>query len=169
MFKMNFLRMRTESALKKNKTPRSSKSYKQAATVGVLFTVEDKQKHLDVKDFIQQLEREGKTVQVLEYLPEKKENFEFKFDFFTIGHLSFWGNLTSPQIEKFIETPFDYLFNIDKQPHPLILNLLARSKAHCRIGRYAEAGHPYFELMIEQNGTNKGLIETMYNYTKQLR
>ena len=28
---------------------------------------------------------------------------------------------------------------------------------------------PYFEMMIEQNGTNKGLIETMYNYTKQLR
>jgi len=169
MFKMNFLQMRTDTALKKNKTTRSSKPYKQAATVGILFTVEDKQKHLDIKDLIHHLEQDGKKVQVLEYLPEKKENYEFKFDFFTSKDLTFWGNLNSAIAEKFIETPFDYLFNIDRQPHPLILHLLARSKAHCRIGRYDEQGQTYFEMMIEQNGTNKGLIETMYNYTKQLR
>jgi hypothetical protein len=169
MFKINFLQMRTQTALKKNKTARTSKPYKQAATVGILFTVEDKQKHLDIKELIHQLEQDGKKVQILEYLPEKKENYEFKFDFFSTKDLSFWGTLNSTIADKFIETPFDYLFNIDRQPHPLILHLLSRSKAHCRIGRYAEAGQPYFEMMIEQNGTNKGLIETMYNYTKQLR
>jgi hypothetical protein len=57
MFKMNFLKMRTEAALKKNKSNRNSKPYKQAESVGVIFSVEDKQKHQDIKEFIQQLER----------------------------------------------------------------------------------------------------------------
>ncbi len=161
--------MRTEAALKKNKTARGSKPYKQATTVGVVFSVEDKQKHLDVKDFIHLLERDGKKVEVLEYLPPKKENFEFKFDFFTNKDLSFWGELNSSVANKFSDTPFDYLFHLDKESNPLILNLLARSKAQCRIGRYNEMESQYYELMIEQNGTNKGLMETMYNYTRQLR
>jgi hypothetical protein len=169
MFKMNFLKMRTETALKKNKTTRGSKPYKQAVSVGVVFSVEDKQKHLDIKEFIQQLERDGKKVQVLEYLPPKKENFEFKFDFFTIKDLSFWGNLESQVTNKFIETPFDYLFYIDKESNPLVLNLLARCKAQCRIGRYNENESKFYELMIEQTGTTKGLIESMYTYTHQLR
>lgn len=169
MFRLNFLKMRTDSALKKNKSPRVSKPYKQAKQMGIIFSVEDKQKHLDIKEFIHQLEQDGKLVQVLEYLPPKKENYEFKFDFFTMKDVTFWGNLDSPLTVKFIETSFDYLYYLDKEPNPLILNLLARSKAQCRVGRYSEPLSPFFELMIEQNGTNKGLIETMYNYTRQLR
>ncbi len=161
--------MRTDTALKKNKTVRTSISYKQASTVGIIFTVEDKEKHEAIKDFIQQLERDGKKVQVLEFLPEKKLNHEFKFDFFSVKDISFWGDLTSTLALKFADTPFDYLFYIDKQSNPLVLHLLARSKAHCRVGKFNEAESNYFEMMIEQNGTTEGLIESMYNYTSQLR
>ena len=87
--------MRTESALKKNKTVRASMPYEQAANIGIIFTVEDKQKHQDIKDFVQRLQTDGKKVKVLEFLPEKKDNYEFKFDFFTIQDLSFLGNLNS--------------------------------------------------------------------------
>ena len=169
MFKMNFLRMRTRTALKKNTSIRASLPYKQAKNIGIMFSVEDKQKHLDIKEFIHHLESDGKVVQVLEYLPLKKENYEFKFDFFTLNDLSFWGQINSEQAVKFSETPFDYLFYIDKEPHPMALYLLASSKARCRVGRFIEAEQPFFEMMIEQNGTTKGLIDTMYKYTKQLR
>ncbi len=90
-----------------------------------MFSVEDKQKHLDVKEFIHHLEEDGKKVQVLEYLPLKKENYEFKFDFFTINDVNFWGRINSDWHLKFSETPFDYLFYIDKEPNPLALYLLA--------------------------------------------
>src|SRR5437868_15226420 len=110
MFKMNFLRLRTEKALKKNKSLRASVAYPHAKSVGILFSVEDKQKHVAVKEFIHQLEQDGKQVKVLEYLPLKKENYEFMFDFFTIKDLSFWGQINSTIAQKFSETPFDYLF-----------------------------------------------------------
>lgn len=169
MFKLNFLKMRTRSALRNNKSLRASIPYQQAQSIGIIFTVEDKQKHDDIKAFIHQLEHDGKKVKVLEFLPKKKENYEFLFDFFTIEDLSFWGSIKSDAATRFSETPFDFLFNIDTTPHPLILGLLARSKAHCRVGKFNEPESPYFEFMIEQNGTTKGLIDTMYKYTKQLR
>src|ERR1041385_1913871 len=166
---MNFLRMRTRKALRKNPSLRANLPYKQAHTFGILFTVEDKQKHLDIKDFIHQLEQDGKSVQVLEYLPLKKENYEFKFDFFTIKDLTFWGKINSAHAQKFSATSFDYLFYIDREPNPLALYLLAESKAKCRVGRFVEEDELFFEMMIGQNGTTKGLIDTMYKYTKQLK
>ena len=169
MFKLNFLKMRTQTALKKNTSLRASLPYKQAKNIGIMFSVEDKQKHVDIKEFIQLLELDGKKVQVLEYLPLKKENYEFKFDFFTINDLNFWGKINSEPAIRFSEIPFDYLFYIDKDPNPMALYLLAASKARCRVGRYMESDQPFFEMMIEQTGTTKGLIDTMYKYTKQLR
>lgn len=143
--------------------------YQQALNIGVIFTVEDKQKHEGVKEFVHQLERDGKKVQVLEFLPEKKNNHDFKFDFFTIKDVSFWGSLEAPNALKFADTPFDYVFYIDMESNPLILHVLARSKAHCRIGKFSETESKFFELMIEENGSNKGLMEAMYNYTSNLR
>jgi hypothetical protein len=161
--------MRTQSALKKNKITRASTPFKQASNIGIIFTVDDKEKHEAIKDLIHQLERDGKKVQVLEFLPEKKTNHEFKFDFFTVKDISFWGDLIAPNALKFADTPFDYLFYIDKESNPLILHLLARCKARCRVGKFNDEVRPYFEMMIEQNGTIRGVIETMYNYTSQLR
>lgn len=169
MFKMTFLKWRTQNALKNNKTVRASTPYKQAVTMGIIFTVEDKQKHDAIKEFIHQMEQDGKKVQVLEFLPEQKTNHEFKFDFFTIKDVSFWGSLEASNALKFAEAPFDYLFYIDQESNPLILHLLARSKAHCRVGRFNEEESEYYEFMIEQNGTTKGLLDNMYNYTRQLR
>jgi len=169
MFKLNFLKMRTESALKKSKNHRASIPYEQAQRVGIIFSVEDKQKHEDIKEFAKLLEQDGKKVEILEYLPVNKENYEFRFDFFTIKDLSFWGQINSEHFNKFCDTPFDYLYYVDMESNPLVLHLLAKSKAHCRIGKFKEDDSPFFELMIEQNGSNKGLIETMYKYTKQLR
>ena len=169
MFKLSFLKFRTNSALKKNRGHRASLPYKQAQQVGIIFSVEDKQKHDGIKGLVKQLEQDGKKVKVLEFLPDKKENFEFLFDFFTAKDLSFWGNIESGPALKFTETNFDYLYYIDKESNPLILNLLARSRAHCRIGRFAEGESKFYELMIEHNGTINGLIDNMYKYTKQLK
>jgi len=170
MLRHRFLHLRTNSALKKNESLRASIPYKQAHSIGILFSVEDKLKHDAVKEFIKQLQMDGKKVSVLEYLPKQKDNYEFLFDFFTVKDLSFWGKVNSPDADKFMESPFDYLYCIDKETNPLIQHLLARCKARCRIGKFSKNDHPFFELMIEhKNGSVKGLIESMYKYTKQLK
>lgn len=167
--KLNFLNIRTNNQLKKNKSLRSSIPYKQALTVGVLFTVEDKKKHDDIKEFIHKLEHDGKKVQVLEYLPVKKDNYEFLFDFFTINDISFWGKIESEKTLKFSDTPFDYLFCMDTERNPMVLYLLARSKAKCRVGRFQEQEKSFFELMIDSTGGTKNLIDSIYKYTAKVK
>jgi hypothetical protein len=169
MFKLSFLKMRTESALKKNRVPRASVGYKHAQSIGIIFSVEDRQKHDLIKDMVKHFEQDGKKVQVLEFLPKKKENYEFLFDFFTIENLSFWGKIDSEHASKFSNTPFDYLFYVDSQSNPLVLNLLAQSKAHCRVGQYHEEESPFFEMMIEAKNGLRSLVDNMYKYTKQLK
>jgi hypothetical protein len=167
--KQSFLKLKTDSFLKKNKAMRASLPYKQALTVGIVFSVEDKTKHDEVKDFIRHLEQDGKQVKVVCFLPKNKDNYEFMFDFFTDKDLSFWGNITSSTATNFAATPFDFLFYLDTTPNPLILNLIARSHARCRVGRFWDRGQPFFEMMIESNNGTRGLIESMYRYTKALR
>ncbi|MCD9017804.1 DUF6913 domain-containing protein [Parachryseolinea silvisoli] len=167
--KLNFLKLKTNAVLKKSKAFRSNLPYKQARTVGVLFSVEDKQKHFVIKEFIKKLEQDEKVVQVLEYMPAKHENYEFKFDFFTEKELSFWGNITSSSANQFADAPFDFLFYIDLEPNVFVLNVLARSKAKCRVGKHFDGGEQYLELMIESAGGIQALIDSMYKYASQLK
>jgi hypothetical protein len=167
--KLTFLRYKTNALLKEEKTPHASVPYEKARTVGIIFTVEDKQKHFAVKDFIKRLETDNKHVQVLEFLPEKTENYEFKFDFFTSKDVNFFGTMTSQHAIQFSEAPFDYLFYLDFEPNPMILHILARSHAKCRVGKYWEEGSSYLDFMIESVGNTKNLIDAIHKYITQIR
>lgn len=169
VIKLTLLKLRTDLVLKYNKGLKENVSYKNSQQMGIIFSVEDKAKHETVKELIKKFEHDGKQVQVLEFLPEKKDNYEFKFDFFSEKDLSFWGKITSNDAIKFADTPFDFLFYLDTTPNPLILHLLARSKAKCRVGRFWEDGRPYFEFMIESVANIQVMAETIYKYTTQLK
>jgi hypothetical protein len=167
--KFSFLKYKTKSFLKKNTALRVSLPYKQALSIGLIFSVEDKAKHEEVKELIRHLEQDGKRVRVMCFLPKNKDNYEFMFDFFTEKEVSFWGNINSQPAIDFSDASFDFLFYIDTTPNPMIMNLIARSKAKCRVGKFWEENEPFFELMIQSQNGHKSLIETMYRYTKQLR
>lgn len=167
--KLNILKYRTNMLLKNDKTPRANVSYKKAQEIGIIFSVEDKVKHENVKELIKKFEQDGKKVTVIEFLPDNKDNYEFRFDFFTEHDLSFWGKITSNGALKFANMPFDFLYYLDIKPNPLILYLLAMSKAKCRVGKSWDDGRSYFEFMVESPDNNKAMIETMYKYTALLK
>src|SRR5690606_32874220 len=102
--KFRFLRRKTRSYLKNNKTLRYNEAYKKAVSFGIIFTVEDKQKHDQIKNLIRKLEHDGKQVKALAYLPPNQENYEFMFDFFTYREISMWGNITASSAVAFAES-----------------------------------------------------------------
>ena len=167
--RFKLLNYRTKSSLKGNKTPRYNLSYKKAVTIGVVFSVEDKAKHEAVKEFIRKLEHDGKQVKVVAYLPPDRENYDFLFDIFTKREISFWGNITASNALIFADTPFDFLIYLDASPNPLILNLIANSKAKCRVGKFWSDGAPFFEMMIEGDGNTRTFIEHVYQYTSAIK
>jgi hypothetical protein len=159
--RLKFLDFRTKKALKNSHAVRATIPYSASKEVGIIFTVEDKQKHQLVKSFISRLQNDGKKVQILEFLPKKKDNPEFMFDFFTIEDLNFWGKINSETADKFCRTNFDFLFILDTHPNPLIAHILANSLAHCRVGRYDERNKAYLDFMIETNCSIQGLIDNI--------
>ena len=96
--------------------------------------------------------------------------------FATITHrdLQFWGNITHPKAKAFIDTPFDYLFQVDMVGHPAINYLLAKSQAKCRVGYYDTVRTGLFEMMVtfdRQTGSNDidALTKQMVHYAQLLR
>lgn len=169
MMKLNILKYKTKSTLKSSRALRKNLPYVQGVNAGIVFTVEDKIKHDLVKELIKKLESDGKKVRVICFLPKDKENYEFLFDFFSEEDLSFWGNINSSSAASFCNTPFDFLFYLDINPNPLILNLIARSEAKCRLGTYSEENKPYFEMMFEGVGSVRNLADSMYKYVRLIK
>ncbi len=167
--KLTFLHMRTRRQLVKNRTPRNNLPFAKARHIGLLFTIEDRRKHDYVKQLIHKLEQEGKKVEAFAFLPPKKENYEFMFDFFSHQDISFWGAVKSAQALRFAETPFDYLLCLDEKPQDHIRYILARSRARCRAGAYGHDLEPFFELMINGVKSPVVLIDQLYQYTSKLR
>ena len=166
--RLSFLKYQTKSILKSNQSFRGNVPYAQAKSVGIVFTVEDKSKHDIVKEFVRKLELEGKQITVITYLPKNRENHEFMFDFFTEKDVSFFGSITSESALRFANTSFDFLFYLDTDPNPLLLNVIARSKAKCRVGKFFDKGQPYFELMLEVKTGTQSLIDAIYTYASKL-
>ena len=167
--KLKLIQIKTKALLKRNRQIRTNPPYKHARTIGIIFTVEDKQKHFYVKEFVRRLENDGKHIQVLEYLPEKRDNYEFKFEFFTEKDFSFWGHLYSPNAIQFADAPFDFLFCLDAEPNPFVLHILARSRAKCRIGRHWEKHEQYLDFMIASAGNVQALGDGFYRYVTMLK
>jgi len=69
---VNFLNINTKSHLKRNKTSRTSPPYGSAKSVGIIYSIEDKAKHEQIKELIRKLEHDGKKVDVLCFLPRDK-------------------------------------------------------------------------------------------------
>lgn len=169
MLNKKFLSLKTKSYLKKNNVDRTNMAYGVAKSVGIIFTIEDLKKHDQIKQFIKNLENDGKQVKVLAYLPKGLQNFEFKFDFFTINELSFWGKFESSAIENFVAETFDYLFYVDHESDPLIRNILAMSKAKCRIGNNHEDNARFCEMMVQGSDQSvESMLKEMYKYTQLL-
>jgi len=167
--KQFFINLRARLQLRNNKQLRLSIPYQQISSVGIIFSTEDNQKHESIKSFVSQLELDSKKVTVLEFLHSKKENYESQYDFFSIDDFSFLGKNNSAVAQKFNETNFDYLICLDcVTPHPAILQLLAQSTAHCRIGKYWESNKLFFDFMIDNNGSVSKLTEQINLYIRQL-
>lgn len=167
--KVNLLQLRTKRQLKINRAQRISVPFKHAKHIGLVFTIEDRKKHDYIKQLIHQLEQAGKKVEAFAFLPPKKENYEFLFDFFTPQDTSFWGAVKSARALRFADTPFDYLLCLDEQPNAYICYLLARSRAKCRAGAYRQELQPFFELMISGVKSYTALIDQLYQYTSKLK
>lgn len=172
-FALKFLVWRTKHNLKSSYfIKRSNVSYPLSKKVGVIFSVKDIKKHEGIKHLVHILEQDKKEVTVLSYLGKGKENFEFRFDYFSLKDLSFFGQIKSESVNSFINTKFDFIFHIDPDDENILIdNILVQSKAAFRIGTCMQVDKSaLYELIYKprQERDFKEIVEEVLNYTKAL-
>lgn len=137
-------------------------SFKQADSIGVLFTWQDKAKEEEVIRFIEAI-NPGRRVDCLCFNPNKKQKIDTRFPIFSLNDLSIRGKIKSEATNRFIDQPFNCLFHLDLELNEICQALLSGSQAQHRVGRYAEASEKFYELMI---GIDKS--EGLHNFTGQI-
>ncbi len=163
------LSYKTNRFLKKNHAIRASVPYAQAKHIGIIFSNDTPEKTTLAEQLKSQLQADDKQVKVLAY-DKNVQVQHLPFEAFSNNDLNFWGNFTKQSINKFSDTPFDFLFCLDNNPSDVIKNLLAKSKAKCRVGvcDNFEYYQNTFELIV-QTAKDSNIIDSVYSYAKNIR
>ena len=122
---------------------------------------------------VTQLKQMGKKVTGLCYTTLPIQEAANTFSTITHRDIQLWGTITHHKAQAFIDTSFDYLFQVDMVGHAAIDYLLARSKAKCRVGYYDTTRTGLFEIMVKfDEQPDKNSIDTltaqMAHYTQLL-
>ena len=169
MIKKIFLKIRTALALKSNDTNRVSETYAKAKSIGLLYTYNESLSQGLITGLIEKLESDGKSVHTMTFVPFKYGETP-EYAYFNEKDMGTNGNWKNETVEKFRDNPFDFLISLDWNINKYTQNILAASRAKCRVGRYEEAKSQYFELMINPKGENyEGFLKELYHYVTNVR
>ncbi|MFY0627265.1 MAG: hypothetical protein JXR07_13275 [Reichenbachiella sp.] len=164
------VKLKTKFALKRNDAIRISDGFQNAKKIGVIYTQSVDLDMEVVNEFIKKLESAGKTVQTITFISKVKKTDSFDFPFFTENDFSANGKWRKPEVENFKKEAFDYLISLDQETNKYTRNILASSKAKCRVGKFEEGFDQYFELMIDHSDNNfEAFIDQLFHYLKSVR
>jgi len=166
----SLLQKRTARLISENQSARRTVSYAKVNTIGILFTQQSREKYQAVRDLVKQLKSDGKQVEVLCYLEKGGENYDFRYDYITSSDVGLWGKMQSTSALNFAQKNFDYLFYLDLDENLYLENVLAMSKANCRIGFFKRNNDSLLDLMLTVNGKtsiNEAIDQVLF-YTRKL-
>jgi len=162
---------RTKRAIAENQVERSNISFREAQSIGVLFSSNGKRTFDAVNSFIQELTDEGKHVETLAFVTKNSDIPPSHIPYFAHSELSLFGQIKNPLAQKFAKKKFDYLLCLDLNSDIYIDHLIAISKAKMRVGAYLnDERNDLFELMIKLDGNSitEDLIREVKYFTKKL-
>lgn len=170
MFGKILLPVRTKSAVKKSE-PGRPVGYTDAVHIGIIFRYLDETHFSRVIDFVKLLESDNKGVAMLAFVPKKEPGADYKFPNYSVDNLSAWGKLTSEEIDLFLSRKFDFLINLDLEPHSFVDNVLSRASAKCKIGHYKAQREVFYQLMIHVDPSDdfELFLDKVYYYIKKIR
>ena len=152
--KYNAIRLKLSKLFVREKTKTNRKvtpiSLQKAKKVGLFFAVEN---NIDIDNALyvyNQLKNIGVSAVALGYVVNYKDLAKYReqsfFDFFTDKDLDFLYRTKTDLPTTFVDTEFDVLIDINAVDYYPTRLMLSQSKAHFRIGLFAE-NHP-FDLML---------------------
>jgi hypothetical protein len=122
-------------------------------SVGIIFDATDSKVSSIVLAFVDQLRKKEFEVWPFGFFNSRNPGTPVTFDFIDLKQLSFAWIPEGERIQKFIDTPFDVLINLDTSAHRPLNYIAAASKALFKIGP-AHGNHAHYDLMVEMHGSD---------------
>lgn len=170
MIRKILLKIKTALELKKNDAIRVSDAYKEAKHIGLLFSLDEHRPKEVLDDLITKFESDQKLVSTMTFVPIAAKLPDPGYAYFNEKDLNAKGNWSKESVSQFRKEPFDFLVSLDWNQNKYTQNILAGSKAKCRVGRYEEGKDQYFEMMINPNDDKYAkYIEQVYHYLTNVR
>ncbi len=171
MFNIMFLKLRTYFAKKKQVTHRKSVSFSNAENIGVVIQNEDLNNSKIINNFVAEIKKLGKKVDVL-FVEKRKGSLKANFTYKSLTNkdISWNGIIKSEPVQRFINKDYDFLFSLNLNSAIPTQNILANSKAKCRVGNHEIENEGLFELMIDTHKKPKLeiLADQMLFYSKNI-
>ena len=132
-------------------------NYSRANYVGILFDASEPGNIAVVKQYVKRLQNDGKKVEMLGFLKNKKQAEGSDFDYFTLSGVSLF-HIPDKEVSAFANKPFDLLISLHTGTILPLEYISALSKAKCRVGRYIENKTWCYDMMVYA-GEEKPLSE----------
>lgn len=144
-----------------------------AQRVGILFQSHEPKDQLMVKEFVNRLKKYNIQAEVLGWIDSDT------FPDYSIGQqilyfcrkdVNWWGKPLNAEVDNFIQTKFDILFDLSPQNNHALCYVSHLSRAACKVGPYG-ADHFHLDLMLNTGDpfSIKQLMEQSISYLTSIK
>jgi len=146
-------------------------SYASVKQVGLLFRAPEPEQAKGIDLLVQGLLADNKSVTAFTFLDdEPSPHCKVPFKSFRPGDMDIWGRIKVEVVNRFLDTPVDYLLCISPNAVPEFEYLLMRSEALCRMGTKGSGPEALFEVMFDLPvGGGQAACQHVLHYLRQLK
>ncbi len=149
-----FYRKNIEKKLAGLNTKRALTNLHDAKTVGIVYNSTNPDNDIIITKFAEHLRTEGKTVDILGFVDDKKVDHKADVLIFNPNNLS-WNRIPNDErVEKFADKSFDLLLAAFTEENFPLEYVARTSKAKWRLGTFDEKKTDYYDMMINMSGKN---------------
>ena len=125
-----------------------------AKTVGIVYNSTNPDNDIIITKFAEHLRKEGKTVDILGFVDDKKIDHKADVLIFNPNNLSWYRTPSDERVEKFADKNFDLLLAAFTEENFPLEYVARTSKAKWRLGIFDEKKTDYYDMMINMSGKN---------------
>ena len=144
-----FLPYHTARYNKKKNIRRFSCSFEEATAIGLVCSYRSLIGDKVIDQFVERLKQSGKKVTLLVFHENSNSTEGLSNNSFSKRDLSFFGFWKKERVKNFISKEFNFLLYLDLSYNEFTSNVIAQSKAHCRIGVFDDDPKPFLELIVK--------------------
>lgn len=150
-FQNYFFQRNLKSKLSGPKVKRSLTNLTDAKTVGIVYESGSPDNDIIITKFAEELRKQGKIVEVLNYVHDTKIDHKADVTVFNKSTISWCLVPNDERVDKFIAKPFDVLFAAYTAKSLPLDYVVSLSHSKCRVGVFEESKTHQFELMVNTN------------------